>query len=281
MRPVTAAERNPKAARAPQCANAACTAIFRSVHDIFFIVYPETDERDYGFMDAIEFWTICAANGILLDREQVRHFERFHDELVIWNKRINLISRQDLDNIYERHILHSLAILKYVDIPARARCMDLGTGGGFPGIPLKIALPQISMLLVDSIGKKIKTTGMLAQHTGMRGIEARQARAETLADDPQYRGAFDVITARAVAPLVQLVSWVEALLKPTGKIICLKGGDLTNEIDEATKKFPHLRVVEHRIVLPGAEWFEEQEKKVLVCTFTGKPSGTSGGGGGQ
>lgn len=219
-------------------------------------------------MDAIGFWTACATNGLVFDREQMRQFERFHDELLIWNKRINLVSRQDLDNIYERHILHSLAILKYATIPPRARCMDVGTGGGFPGIPLKIALPEISMLLVDSIGKKIKTTGMLAKHTGLRKLEAVQARAETLADEPRYRKAFDVITARAVAPLVQLVSWVEMLVKPGGRILCLKGGDLSAEIDEAVKKFPKLKVEQHQIVMLGVSWFEEQEKKVLVCTFT-------------
>lgn len=222
-------------------------------------------------MDAVEFWTTCATNGLVFNREQVRQFERFHDELVTWNKRINLISRQDLDNIYERHILHSLAILKYATIAPKAVCLDVGTGGGFPGIPLKIALPNISMLLVDSIGKKVKTTDMLAKHTGLRNIEARQVRAETLADDARYCKSFDVITARAVAPLVQLVSWVEKLLKPDGQILCLKGGNLDEEIAEARSKYPQLHVQEHALSLMGVPWFKEQEKKLLVCTFTNVP----------
>lgn len=222
-------------------------------------------------MDAIGFWTTCAANGLVFDRGQIRQFERFHDELIKWNKRINLVSRLDLDNIYERHILHSLAILRHATISPKARCLDIGTGGGFPGIPLKIALPNISMLLTDSIGKKIRTTGMLAKHTGLRNIEAMQVRAETLADDKRYCKSFDVITARAVAPLVQLVSWVEQLVKPNGQILCLKGGDLAEEIAEAQDKFPRLRVQEHALSMIGVPWFKEQEKKLLVCTFTDVP----------
>jgi 16S rRNA (guanine527-N7)-methyltransferase len=218
-------------------------------------------------MDATEFWTVCSANGIVLDRKQMENINRFHDELQIWNKRINMISRQDMDNIYERHILHSLTILKYARIPTKARCIDVGTGGGFPGIPLKIAMPEIKMLLVDSIAKKSKTAGMLAQHTGLRDISARTVRAESLADSPEYRAAFDVVTARAVAPLVQLISWTFSLLKPQGQMLFLKGGDLETEIQEARKKFPALVVDEIAIDLAGAPWFKEQTKKLLICRF--------------
>lgn len=218
-------------------------------------------------MDKLEFWTICSANGIVLDREQMANIERFHDELITWNNRINLISRQDLDNIYERHILHSLTILKYAEIAPKARCLDVGTGGGFPGIPLKIALPELRMLLVDSIAKKLKTAGMFAQHTGLRNFEAKTIRAETLADAKEYRAVFDVVTARAVAPLVQLVSWVELVLKPNAQMLFLKGGNLQEEITEAQKRYPNLRVKEQLLDIGGAPWFKEQEKKLLICTL--------------
>jgi 16S rRNA (guanine527-N7)-methyltransferase len=193
------------------------------------------------------------------------NINRFHDELVIWNDRINMVSRQDVDNLYERHILHSLTILKYATIAPKARCMDVGTGGGFPGIPLKIALPEIQMLLVDSIAKKSKAAGMFAQHTGLRHISAQTVRAEALADKAEFRKVFDVITARAVAPLVQLVSWVEPLLKPTAQMLFLKGGDLEAEIAEAVKKFPTLAVEEIAIEMSGTNWFKAQEKKLLIC----------------
>lgn len=218
-------------------------------------------------MDAIEFWTVCSANGIVLDRRQMDNINRFHDELVTWNERINMISRTDVENIYERHILHSLSILKYATIAPKSRCMDVGTGGGFPGIPLKIALPEIRMLLVDSIAKKSKTAGMFGQHTSLRDIAAKTIRAEALADSAEFRGVFDVITARAVAPLVQLISWVKPLLKSDAQMLFLKGGDLEAEISEAVKKFPALAVEEHSIDLTGAPWFKKQDKKLLVCRF--------------
>ncbi len=219
-------------------------------------------------MDSIEFWTVCSANSIVIDRDQMTNMDRFHDELLKWNKRVNVVSRQDMENIYERHILHSLAISKFVKFPANARCIDVGTGGGFPGIPLKILFPEIRMLLVDSIAKKSKLAGMFAQHTGLRHIEAKTVRAEALADKPEYRAAFDIVLARAVAPLVQLVSWVEPLLKPATTLAFLKGGNLEEEIAEAQKKFPALQIQEHHIDLNGAPWFKEQEKKLLVCRIS-------------
>jgi 16S rRNA (guanine527-N7)-methyltransferase len=219
-------------------------------------------------MDSIDFWTTCAGNGIILDKRQMDTMERFHNELSQWNERVNLISRKDIEHIYDRHILHSLALVKYCSFPDRARCLDVGTGGGFPGIPLKIALPELKMVLVDSIAKKIKVTGMFAQHTGLRDITAMTTRAEALADKKEFRRSFDVVVSRAVAPLVQLVSWVESVITPKAQIAVLKGGDLEAEIAETTKKFPTLSVTEIPIDMVGAPWFKEDEKKILLCQFS-------------
>jgi 16S rRNA (guanine527-N7)-methyltransferase len=218
-------------------------------------------------MDTMKFWTVCASNGFVLDRDQMERIERYVGELHHWNEKVNLISRSDEEHILERHILHSLAILKYYTPPERARCMDIGTGGGFPGIPLKIARPDLHVLLVDSIAKKIKITDMLGKHTLLRDISGVHSRAEALADEKKYHKAFDTIVSRAVAPLVQLLSWSEHLLKPSATLVTLKGGDLTNEIAEAQKKFPTLTVQEHQIDLLGTDWFVKQEKKVLICTM--------------
>ncbi len=218
-------------------------------------------------MDITKFWTVCASNGFGLDREQMERIERFVGELHHWNEKVNLISRQDEPHILERHILHSMTILKYYTPPQKARCMDIGTGGGFPGIPLKIARPDLIMTLVDSIGKKVKIADMMGKHTLLRDIEGVNARAEALVDNPKFRKAFDTIVSRAVAPLVQLLSWSEHLLKPGATFVTLKGGDLANEIAEAQKKFPSLNVEEHQIEILGAEWFTTQEKKVLICTL--------------
>ena len=150
-------------------------------------------------MDIVEFWTICSANGIVLSKEQIRQIERYRDELVYWNEKVNLISRKDVENVLENHILHSLSVLKYVNLPLKSRCLDLGTGGGLPGIPVSIANPEARMLLVDSIGKKIKITDMLAKHTGNKYIKAMNARVEDLANKKEYNSYFDFVFAGEIS----------------------------------------------------------------------------------
>ncbi len=218
-------------------------------------------------MDAVTFWTTCATDGIVLEPEQMQAMERYHDELIKWNKRVNLVSRQDIEHVYERHILHSLTILKYVELRPKARVIDVGTGGGFPGIPMKIARPDLYVMLVDSIAKKVKVTDMLAKHTGLRHIGAKTIRAEALVDDKQFRGTFDMVAARAVAPLVQLASWTLPLLRPDGVLATLKGGDLSREIEETTRKFPELSVSVIDIDMMGTTWFRDHDKKLVLCRF--------------
>ena len=216
-------------------------------------------------MDLIKFWTICSANSIVLSEEQIKQFERLESELRYWNEKVNLISRKDEDNIFERHFLHSLSILKYIDLKDKAQCLDFGTGGGFPGIPLKIAKPDLHFLLVDSIKKKIKITDMFAQHTGLRNIKAITARVEELATESQNQKKFDYIFARAVGKLDMLVSWTENLLKQNGKFVFLKGGDLTEEIMITKEKFPRLKIEEISINMFGADFFEKEGKKIVIC----------------
>ncbi|MFM8840401.1 MAG: 16S rRNA (guanine(527)-N(7))-methyltransferase RsmG, partial [bacterium] len=188
-------------------------------------------------MDPLEFWTICNANGILLSREQIETFERFHGELVYWNEKVNLISRKDMDNIWIRHFMHSLSIVKAHEFAPKSLCMDVGCGGGFPGIPIGIARPDISITLVDSIAKKIKLTAMFAEHTGQRNFKTIVSRMEELAGQQQNRGKFDHVLARAVAPISSLIQWTKPLIKKEGSYILLKGGDLTEEIHEAKRKY--------------------------------------------
>jgi 16S rRNA (guanine527-N7)-methyltransferase len=222
----------------------------------------------HTFVDLVAVWTICSANGIVLEREQLRALERYERELRYWNERINLVSRKDVEHLWERHILHSLAILATVEIPPKARCMDVGTGGGLPGIPLIIARPDLRMVFVDSVRKKLRTTEMLAHHTGHRFSQAICARVEQLADQmPSYRGAFDVILARAVAETRTLLEWTRPLLKPSGMHLFLKGGDLSDEIEQARRSFPDAVIVERPLRLHGLSWLEEQQKKLLIVTW--------------
>jgi 16S rRNA (guanine527-N7)-methyltransferase len=218
-------------------------------------------------MDFPEFWTICSANGIVLEIHQLDSIKRYHKELLYWNEKVNLISRKDEENLLERHILHSLSVHKFLEIPKKSRCLDVGTGGGLPGIPLTIVREDLRMLLVDSIAKKIKITAMLAKHTGLKFIEAMAVRAETLSADSKYRNNFDFIFARSVAKIEEVCGWVLNLIKPTAKIVFYKGGDISNEIDAAKEKFDKLHVDIIPISMRGCNWFTEQDKKLVVCYF--------------
>ena len=217
--------------------------------------------------DFIEFWTTCASNGIFIEKSQVDDFERFHQELLEWNEKINLISRKDYEHIIERHFIHSLSILKYVALKEKSFCLDIGTGGGFPGIPLSIARPDLRMLLIDSIAKKIRTTNIFAKHTGNRYLETLRARAEDLATNENYLNHFDYIFARAVTKTASIVEWSLPLLKPSGQIILLKGGDLSAELEETRSAFPKINIKEEQIQILGHPYFLNEEKKILICDF--------------
>lgn len=153
-----------------------------------------------------------------------------------WNSQINVISRKDLDQLYTRHVLHSLAIHKFLQFAPGSRVLDIGTGGGFPGIPLAILNPEVNFVLVDSIGKKIKVVQEVSQALGLTNVTAIHERAE------KVKGPFDFVMSRAVAELRLLLQWSNGKLSkkqinalPNG-IICLKGGDLTEEFKGLPKE---------------------------------------------
>jgi 16S rRNA (guanine527-N7)-methyltransferase len=150
-----------------------------------------------------------------------------------WNEKINVISRKDIDSLYEKHVLHSLAIAAAVALPDNLQVLDLGTGGGFPGIPLAIFFPEVKFHLVDSIGKKIKVVQAVAEGLGLKNVTTAHSRVEDIKNRK-----FDLVVSRAVAPLGDLWKWSKPLLKkgPEGRpggLICLKGGDLSQEFSES------------------------------------------------
>jgi 16S rRNA (guanine527-N7)-methyltransferase len=214
-----------------------------------------------------DFWTSCTSNGIMLNVEQLHHLERFEQELRYWNAKVNMISRKDEENIWEKHILHSLTLLKYITMPPKARVLDVGTGGGLPGVPLKIARPDIKLVLVDSIGKKLKLAEMFAKHTGHKDILAHNQRCESLAQVPHYRSAFSVVVSRAVTGTSELLTWVAPLVRPGAVCAFLKGGDLLQELHNAQQQFPQVAIAEHPIDWVGVPGFSHDDKKVVVCTF--------------
>ncbi len=147
-----------------------------------------------------------------------------------WNAQINVISRKDIDNLMVHHVLHSLAIAKITQFAKGTRIMDIGTGGGFPGIPLAILFPSCRFTLVDSIGKKAKVTAEIAKAINLQNVEVITARAEDLKQE------WDFVVSRAVAPIPKLMTWVEKKIHPGGinnlpnGLICLKGGDFGDEL---------------------------------------------------
>jgi 16S rRNA (guanine527-N7)-methyltransferase len=165
-----------------------------------------------------------------LTEKQIEQFDSLFELYQTWNAQINVISRKDIDLLYERHILHSLGIAKVIDFVPNTQVLDVGTGGGFPGIPLAILFPETQFLLVDSIGKKIKVVNEVAAAIGLKNLKAVHSRAE------QVNQNFDFIVSRAVTQLKDFHPWVKGkFLKqqnntlPNG-VLYLKGGDLTEEL---------------------------------------------------
>lgn len=191
-----------------------------------------------------------------LTDEQKKQFEALYDLYVDWNSKINVISRKDIEELYVRHVLHSLGIAKVMEFKPNSKVMDVGTGGGFPGIPLAILFPETQFYLIDVIAKKIKVVNEVATAIGLKNVVAEQKRAALVDDE------FDFIVSRAVTNMPDFVSWVKNKTKKESMhdlkngILYLKGGDLTEELA------PYRTAVEYNL----QDFFEEdffETKKVV------------------
>ena len=164
-----------------------------------------------------------------LTEEQKRQFAALYDLYTDWNSKINVISRKDIENLYEHHVLHSLGIAKVIRFKPGTKVMDLGTGGGFPGILLAILFPEVQFHLVDSIGKKVRVATEIAGSIGLKNVTTRHARAE------EEKQLFDFVVSRAVMPLTDLLKIIRKNISPKQQnalpngLICLKGGELERE----------------------------------------------------
>ncbi|MCR5561660.1 MAG: 16S rRNA (guanine(527)-N(7))-methyltransferase RsmG [Bacteroidales bacterium] len=194
-----------------------------------------------------------------------------------WNARINVISRRDSDCIFEHHILHSLAIARYLEVfyggdgsvPPKTRAiatvLDLGCGGGFPGIPLAMEWPEAEFTLCDSIGKKVKVAQAVADGIGLKNVRCVQARVEELP------GTWDLVVSRAVAPLDTLYGWVRG--KFTGSLVCLKGGDVNEEISQLLKRYgkgPEAVRAEQIRVWKISDWLDDEYFAEIFVIEVGK-----------
>jgi 16S rRNA (guanine527-N7)-methyltransferase len=197
-----------------------------------------------------------------LDDVQRRRFGQLPALYAEWNSRINVVSRKDIDALEVHHILHSLSIARFCRFAPGTSVMDVGTGGGFPGIPLAILFPDSRFTLVDAVAKKIKVVQAVTDALGLQNVTPLWGRAE------QAPGNFDVVVSRAVATLPVFVEWVWPRLRPGALhpphgIICLKGGDLTAEVAAAAKKWP---AAPPPVVMEIKQWFDNEffETKKIV-----------------
>ena len=198
-----------------------------------------------------------------LSEVQQQQFAALYDLYTDWNSKINVISRKDITNLYEHHVLHSLGIAKVMQFRPETTVMDLGTGGGFPGIPLAILFPETHFHLVDSIGKKVKVATEIANAIGLKNVTTRHCRAE------EEKQLFDFVVSGAVMPLADLLKIIRKNIKkeqhnalPNG-LICLKGGELEREV---------MPVKHQTLMYDLKDYFEEEffeTKKVVYVTING------------
>jgi 16S rRNA (guanine527-N7)-methyltransferase len=191
-----------------------------------------------------------------LTERQLEQLDAVASTVWEWNQHINVISRKD-PHVMERHVLHSLGIAKVLRFKPGSAVLDVGTGGGFPGLPLAVLHPEVNFLLCDSIGKKIKVVQAAAQAAGLTNVHAQHARAE------EVNGQYDFVVSRAVTRMAPFLSWIDGKIAPTSRhtlangVLYLKGGDLTEELNEV----PHPTAVS-----PLSSWFDASffETKAVV-----------------
>jgi 16S rRNA (guanine527-N7)-methyltransferase len=186
---------------------------------------------------------------------QWEQFQKLEEVILDWNQRVNVVSRKDTSEFVERHVLHSLSIFKFLPFTPKSQVLDLGTGGGFPGLPLAIANPETEFLLVDSIGKKIMVVNEAIEFIGLTNVKTLHGRAESV------KAQFDFVVSRAVAPAEELLMWTKGKYKKAGQngvpngLICLKGGDLKEELKSLKK---HAELFEISSYFPQ-EFFETKK----------------------
>lgn len=210
----------------------------------------------------LAFSQLLAEYDCFLNSQQLKQFECFRCLLSDWSLRTNLVSKRDRGRLVMRHFLESVAVLFVVEIPPKAVILDLGTGAGFPGIPMKILRPDLNMVLIDSKRMKSLFLRKVVAELSLGETEVECVRVEDISDE--YAQNFDVIVSRAVAPLVDLWRWSRPLLIQKGRLLAMKGGDLQSEFAALKDAFPDVRVAVRGF---HKKLVADSEKKIVLIEY--------------
>jgi 16S rRNA (guanine(527)-N(7))-methyltransferase RsmG len=231
-----------------------------------------------------ELWlhTLAQKNRVVITDIQLHKISHYVELLKEWNKSVNLVSRKDVDGIWLNHILLSLSFLFRVEFTPGSKILDLGTGGGLPGIPLGIVRNDITFILLDSIRKKTKAVENMVTSLGLTNVSVVCSRAEDLNRDSKYANTFDAVIARAVSGLENLVAWGMPFLKrsvssgtsptiskkivpsDTPVLITMKGGNTELEIEKTLRRFPGVKIDSMDLIFEGSELLQNSDKKLIV-----------------
>lgn len=225
---------------------------------------------------------LCFKNHFDISGEQIKKIEKYVELLLSWNQKINLISRRNADDVWCQHIITSTSFLFKIQFYKNSSIIDIGTGGGLPGIPLAIFCLSNSFVLIDSIQKKIKAVKNIVNELGLQNVKVECGRAEDLSKRKDYKNKFDYTITRAVASTENVVRWSKPFLKnitpgienlnqgkekqliPRGTVLLLKGGELTDEINKAKLKLKPRSIQIYPILIDGLNLTENLDKKLII-----------------
>lgn len=211
----------------------------------------------------MEFQTWLAEQSILLDERQLEQFELYYNELIAWNQKMNLTAITDREQVYEKHFYDSISLSFFHPLGTTVSIADIGSGAGFPSIPLKICFPHLKVTIVDSLKKRINFLESLVQTLGLTDVTCIHGRAEDIGRDPEHRDRYDLVTARAVARLNVLCEFCLPFVQPKGHFIAMKGSRSDEELAEAGFAIRELGasfVADHAFALP----LEQSERHLIV-----------------